>query len=603
MKAGRFGLPVIVACALLQACTTVARAPVVQLAAPVPGASPVLVRPATDAEAARIEGNLKVPVLSPARSVLADGAPEMAGPGTRPTEEVAGTEALVYLTDPEGRLVSFEGQTRIATTVDGEGRFRFVERLPVGRPLFLTALLPGDRRLVGFVVTRPGDNTVSVSLASTCVAHLLARKARTAGRDLASYPSATLLELTEQTRARMKAGQLPVPDLTIGHDLDVVHAYVAAMAGVTSLRSAWGTLLGIPLVPATTVFRDTEDYVTAAGYGAGHAYWSHSDRIYRVPEAGGPVTRVVGVDAEPTTTVPLPEDGVVARDAAFGPIRFAVHAAGDLAVHAEAHAVVGFVPAADGVRFGRPVLAGRWYRLLGTGEPMDGPDDVDGRTSALLSAPAMAWDDRSGLYVLDVFADRIRHLRGEDGQVKDVARLASSEATGSAFVSSLLAGEVQGHSGLAWRRLPDGREQLFTASVDRQRIVVLTQPASGSWAGVRPLPLAGSGQRGLSGDGGSAAEAAFDFPPAIASVPLALDASGGRLLVADVGNARVRAIDLGTGVVRTVAGGGDRVGDGEALALRLRFQQPEAIAVGTDGSIYVPVGGESEGLRIWPETP
>ncbi|MEB3204675.1 MAG: hypothetical protein VKP57_08235 [Candidatus Sericytochromatia bacterium] len=603
MKRGAFGFPVLVACLLLQACTTVTRLPVVQLAAPVSASAPVLPRPAADTEAARLEGNLKVPVLAAARSVQAGIVPEMAGPGTRPTEEVAGTEALVYLTDPEGRLVSFEGQTRIATTVDGEGRFRFVERLPVGRPLFLTALLPGDRRLVGFVVTRPGDNTVSVSLASTCVAHLLALKARVTGRDLASYPASALLELTEQTRARMKSGHLPVPDLTIGHDLDVVHGYVAAMAGVPSLRGAWGTLLGSPLVPATTVFRDTEDYVTAAGYGAGHAYWSHSSRIYRVPEAGGAVDRVLGADADEPAPPSLPEEGSAAGDAVFGPIRFAVDALGDLAVHAEALAVVGFVPAADGVRFGRPVRAGHWYRLLGTGEMADGPDDADGRDSAVMMTTAMAWDDRGGLYLLDAYADRIRHLRGEDGQVTGVVRLASADATGSAFVSGLLAGEVQGHSGLAWRRLPDGREQLFTASVDRQRIMVLTQPGPGSWAGVRLLPLAGSGRRGFAGDGGAAAEAAFDFPPAIASVPLALDASGSRLVVADVGNARLRAIDLGTGIIRTVAGGGDQVGDGEALALRLRFQQPEAIAVGADGSIYMPVGGESEGLRIWPVVP
>jgi DNA-binding beta-propeller fold protein YncE len=62
--------------------------------------------------------------------------------------------------------------------------------------------------------------------------------------------------------------------------------------------------------------------------------------------------------------------------------------------------------------------------------------------------------------------------------------------------------------------------------------------------------FAGTGDRGFSGDGGSALSATFDNPRDL------LFTSDGRLLVADELNHRIRAIDLQTGIITTVAGNG-----------------------------------------------
>jgi streptogramin lyase len=64
--------------------------------------------------------------------------------------------------------------------------------------------------------------------------------------------------------------------------------------------------------------------------------------------------------------------------------------------------------------------------------------------------------------------------------------------------------------------------------------------------------VAGVGRRGFGGDGGPAVQAAFSSPHSIA-----LDGRG-NLYVADIGNHRVRRIDLRTGVVDTVAGSAER---------------------------------------------
>lgn len=62
--------------------------------------------------------------------------------------------------------------------------------------------------------------------------------------------------------------------------------------------------------------------------------------------------------------------------------------------------------------------------------------------------------------------------------------------------------------------------------------------------------VAGDGQIGFAGDGGPARQARFSRPHSIV-----LDAKGG-LYVADIGNHRIRHIDLAAGIVTTIAGNG-----------------------------------------------
>ena len=64
--------------------------------------------------------------------------------------------------------------------------------------------------------------------------------------------------------------------------------------------------------------------------------------------------------------------------------------------------------------------------------------------------------------------------------------------------------------------------------------------------------LAGTGAAGFSGDGGPAARAQLRQPHS-----LVLDGGGG-LLICDVGNHRVRRVDLSTGTIATYAGTGER---------------------------------------------
>jgi len=93
--------------------------------------------------------------------------------------------------------------------------------------------------------------------------------------------------------------------------------------------------------------------------------------------------------------------------------------------------------------------------------------------------------------------------------------------------------------------------------------------------------LAGTGQARFSGDGGPADHAALNEPAA-----LAVDAQE-QLYIADQSNNRVRAVDLKTGVIRTVAGTGTAAYDGDGKpATESSLAGPSGLAVAA-GTLYI----------------
>jgi len=94
---------------------------------------------------------------------------------------------------------------------------------------------------------------------------------------------------------------------------------------------------------------------------------------------------------------------------------------------------------------------------------------------------------------------------------------------------------------------------------------------------------AGTGEAGFSGDGGPAVAARFRQAYCGSLTP-----DGGALLVADIGNARLRRIDLATRTVSTIVGSGvpGRPVDG-AAPLETPLAGPRAACMAADGTIYL----------------
>ncbi|MDA2933237.1 IPT/TIG domain-containing protein [Acidobacteria bacterium AH-259-D05] len=95
--------------------------------------------------------------------------------------------------------------------------------------------------------------------------------------------------------------------------------------------------------------------------------------------------------------------------------------------------------------------------------------------------------------------------------------------------------------------------------------------------------VAGSGQIGFSGDNGPALAATFDLPQGVARD------GADNLFIADLFNDRIRKVNLTTGIITAVAGGGprpDRFGD-EGLATEAALESPEGVAVEKAGNLFI----------------
>jgi len=107
--------------------------------------------------------------------------------------------------------------------------------------------------------------------------------------------------------------------------------------------------------------------------------------------------------------------------------------------------------------------------------------------------------------------------------------------------------------------------------------------------------VAGTGSPGFGGDGGPAAQAQLRQPHSIAFDPQ------GRLMICDIGNLRIRRVNLQTGIIETWAGTGERkpTPDGSPIA-GTPLNGPRAIALDPDGNLYLALREGNAIYRIDP---
>ena len=133
----------------------------------------------------------------------------------------------------------------------------------------------------------------------------------------------------------------------------------------------------------------------------------------------------------------------------------------------------------------------------------------------------------------------------------------------------------------------DGQRNLFIVERDAhvvRRIDAKTNVVS---------TIAGTGVAGFSGDGGPAASAQLRQPHSIQ-----FDAAG-RLLICDIMNSRIRAIDMKTGTISTFAGTGQRAATPDDGALEgAPLNGPRSIDTDPDGNVYLVLREGNAVFRI-----
>jgi hypothetical protein len=276
--------------------------------------------------------------------------------------------------------------------------------------------------------------------------------------------------------------------------------------------------------------------------------------ILEVKRATGLITTVAGNGTQGYGG----DDGPATAAQLSDPMDVAVGSTGDLFIADTGNGLIREVNLSTGII---TTVAGGGSNGLGDNGPA---------TAAQLSDPeSVAVDSAGDLFIADTFGSRVREVILSTGTITTVAGRGAGVYDGD-----------NGPAAAADLAFPcsvavDDAGNIFIAESGDNRVREINH-ATGVIATV-----AGNGTGGYSGDGGPATAAQLWDPAA-----LAVD-SAGDLFIADSDNARIREVHLSTGVITTVAGGGDLgLGDnGPATAAEL--DGPSGVAVDTAGDLVI----------------
>jgi sugar lactone lactonase YvrE len=190
-------------------------------------------------------------------------------------------------------------------------------------------------------------------------------------------------------------------------------------------------------------------------------------------------------------------------------------------------------------------------------------------TAAKLASPyGVSVDNAGHLFIADTQNQRVRRVDLATGIITTVAGngiYAFSGDGGAATAASLY---------YPWSVAVDSSGNLYIADQSNSRIRKVTA-SSGIITTV-----AGSSSSGFAGDGGPATSASLAGPQGVV-----LDQSG-HLFIVDTSNRRVRKVDLATGIITTVAGGGYYVGAGRP-AIYTRLEYPRGLVIDSAGNLFI----------------
>ncbi len=217
--------------------------------------------------------------------------------------------------------------------------------------------------------------------------------------------------------------------------------------------------------------------------------------------------------------------------------------------------------------------------VAGTGEQGFGGDGGPAKAAKFSRPHSIALDEEGGLYVADIGNHRIRRIDLKTGMIDSIA--------GNGEKQLPTDGEtVKGRPILGPRALDITGKTMWIALREGNSVWKLDLP-SGVISHV-----AGTGEKGYSGDNGPALQATFNGPKGIAAH------LNGDVFLVDSENHVIRRLDTKAGSVTTVAGAGPQAkgynGDHRA-ALSAGLSQPHGICVSPYGGIFI---GDTRNHRV-----
>ena len=214
--------------------------------------------------------------------------------------------------------------------------------------------------------------------------------------------------------------------------------------------------------------------------------------------------------------------------------------------------------------------------VAGTGKSGSGKDGIPATESSMIEPNDCVLDGKGGLLIADVQDQKIRRLDLETGLIH-------------AFAGT---GEMV-HSGDGGPATEAGIFGARAICVDRNGNTYVCERGGNT---IRRIDMngiittiAGTGEKGYTGDGEAAINATFNGPKAIRCD------NDGNILVVDTENHCIRVISTTEGTIDTIGGGVEGPhGDGES-ALDAGMARPHGVVTGPDNKVYI---ADSENHRI-----
>lgn len=183
-----------------------------------------------------------------------------------------------------------------------------------------------------------------------------------------------------------------------------------------------------------------------------------------------------------------------------------------------------------------------------------------------MNFPQSLWVHENWVYLSDKVNNRVRAVNTQNGEMQTLAGIEDGVLS---FPTGLFRA---GHF-------------LYIADTLHHRILQVNVNSGAI------TTLAGSFALGDSGDGGQATEARLHTPHDVVI-------HGNTLYIADTQNHKIRVVDLGTGVISTLAGTGAAGYNGDqGMASQARLNYPTELVVSTQGQLYV-VDSQNQVVRM-----
>ena len=242
-----------------------------------------------------------------------------------------------------------------------------------------------------------------------------------------------------------------------------------------------------------------------------------------------------------------------------------------------------YVCEAGGAGVRRIATDGTITTVFGSATTRSFSGDNGQASSATMDSPRGIASAGGGVfYVADTGNSRIRKVAA-DGVITTIAGTGTVGYGGDEGPAT--AADLDQPRGLA---LDPVRNVLYIADTNNSRVRAL------DLAGGTITTVAGTGTYGYAGDGGAATNAQLRSPFGLAVAP------NGDLYVADRDGNTVRLVTHATGVITTVAGGGNAHADG-VQATTAALSGPNDVVLDAYGSLYIAEGGGHRILKVDPD--